>query len=296
MEKINVAELLKDCIGMELDCAIFNDARLERIDPDEVDEYPIQIDTSGGHRISLTKYGTYIDAPEAKCVIFPKGKTTWEGFQRPFKDGDIVASNCGSQVFIFKEYVREENNYAYCYVFLNDDDGTVDFECDSYFVSRLATEEEKQRLFDAIKANGYRWNAEINTLEKLPMFKVGDKIRLKENHNYIYTITGIREKENKYECGVTFVLRFSEQGNWELVRDKFDISTLKPFDKVLVRNTNNGRWCGQFYMSYDENEDYPFECTYNCWMQCIPYKGNEYLLDKTDDCDEYFKTWEKTGD
>jgi hypothetical protein len=59
-----------------------------------------------------------------------------------------------------------------------------------------------------------------------------------------------------------------------------------------VRNTNNGRWCGQFYMSYDKNEDYPFECTYNCWMQCIPYEGNEHLIGKTDDCDEHFKTWE----
>ena len=33
--------------------------------------------------------------------------------------------------------------------------------------TRLATEEEKQKLFDVIKANGYRWNAETKTLEKL---------------------------------------------------------------------------------------------------------------------------------
>ena len=32
---------------------------------------------------------------------------------------------------------------------------------------RYATEEEKQILFDAIKANGYRWNVETKTLEKL---------------------------------------------------------------------------------------------------------------------------------
>ena len=30
-----------------------------------------------------------------------------------------------------------------------------------------------------------------------------------------------------------------------------------------------------------------------CWAQCIPYEGNEHLLGKTDDCDEYYKTWEE---
>ena len=45
---------------------------------------------------------------------------------------------------------------------------------------RLATEEEKQKLFDAIKTNGYCWNAETKTLEKLPKFKVRDRIK------YIY--------------------------------------------------------------------------------------------------------------
>jgi hypothetical protein len=28
-----------------------------------------------------------------------------------------------------------------------------------------------------------------------------------------------------------------------------------------------------------------------CWSQCIPYEGNEHLIGKTDDCDEYFKNW-----
>ena len=32
---------------------------------------------------------------------------------------------------------------------------------------RLATEEEKQRLFDAIKERGYKWNAETKMLGKL---------------------------------------------------------------------------------------------------------------------------------
>jgi hypothetical protein len=58
----------------------------------------------------------------------------------------------------------------------------------------LATEEEKQKLFKAIKDNGYKWNSETKTLEKLiePKFKVGDKIRRK-NGNEEYIITSIND-------------------------------------------------------------------------------------------------------
>lgn len=157
---------------------------------------------------------------------------------------------------------------------------------------RFASESEKQKLFNAIKENGYKWNAETKTLEKLiePKFKVGDRIRLKENHNYIYTITGIREIENKYECGVTFVLRFSEQDNFELVPNKFDSSTLKPFDKVLVRNNNSCVWKCNLYSHYSQ---YPYHyiCVENGYKQCIPYEGNEHLLGTTNDCDDFYKTW-----
>ena len=27
------------------------------------------------------------------------------------------------------------------------------------------------------------------------------------------------------------------------------------------------------------------------YRRCIPYEGNEYLLGKTDDCDDFYKTW-----
>jgi hypothetical protein len=117
---------------------------------------------------------------------------------------------------------------------------------------------------------------------------VGDKVRGKYT-NSIYTISGITPTGYELTNGQTFT--FNAEDCHELVTGKFDITTLKPFDKVLVRNTNNGRWRGQFYMSYDKNEEYPFECTYNCWMQCIPFEGNEYLLDKTDNCNDFYKIW-----
>jgi hypothetical protein len=96
--KINIAELLKDCPkGMELDCTMFDNVTFVKVD-NNTRQFPIEILISGLHSKYLTKEGCFHDAthlPEAKCVIFPKGKTTWKGFQRPFKDGDIVADDTG---------------------------------------------------------------------------------------------------------------------------------------------------------------------------------------------------------
>ena len=86
-QKINIAELLKDCpSGMELDCLMYEDVYFDYIDEFNIIHCYIQHKT---HKASLTfnRYGTHHSDIKAKCVIYPKGKTTWEGFQRPFKDG-----------------------------------------------------------------------------------------------------------------------------------------------------------------------------------------------------------------
>jgi hypothetical protein len=91
-KKINIAELLKDCPkGMEFDCSIhtrpviFNCVKMES-------DYPIKISSKDGFSHSLTYWGSIYNCEGAKCVIFPKGKKTWEGFvpHCQFKDGDIL--------------------------------------------------------------------------------------------------------------------------------------------------------------------------------------------------------------
>lgn len=300
MEKINIAKLLKNCPkGMELDCILFNNpVKLDEIVDIDENPCPITVITVDGDVETFTKYGQYLNRKNAKCLIFPKGKTTWEGFVPPveFKDGDVlhIATGEGDYSLCIIDCIIGDTLYtkascSYSGHFLCTCEEQVNIE--ELVVMRFATEEEKQILFDAIKDNGYKWNAETNTLEKLikPKFKVGDKVRNKNNHNVAFTITNI--EEDSYVCGAKSAFWFDDQDNYELVPNKFDINTLKPFDQVLVRNTNNGHWWGEFYLTYGKNKDYPFECTYNCWAQCIPYKGNEHLLDKIYECDEYYKIW-----
>ena len=304
-KKINIAEILKKCPrGMELDCTMYDNCTYEGIEDNGYID--ILINTPSG-RIRLTKEGCYIRSDDnAKCVIFPKGKTTWEGFVPPckFKDGDILADANGN-IAIYKGmilYNKKLAYYYYCGYRRVDNAFIVKNDKDSYFGHiedyHYATEEEKAKLFQAIKDNGYNWNEEKKTLEKLPRFKVGDRIKSVISLRY-YTVVDIKNglyciksDTEKYP----YQISFRNEINYELVPNKFDISTLKPFEsRVLVRDKNSEEWRGQFFSHYYNNSDRPYICIGTVglceYKQCIPYEGNEHLLSTKDDCADFYKIW-----
>ena len=412
MKKINIADLLKDCpSGMELDCAIYEDVYFDGID--EVCDIIKCYIQEPKHKIgiSFNKYGHYSNTNKSKCVIFPKGKTTWEGFQRPFKDGDVLV-HTQNERFVMSIYKSNEsgiiiNTHA---IFWDREEGlSVGMQICCYTDStRLATEEEKQKLFDAIKSNGYEWNEETKTLKKLediedkgnisdgyhtfnelyeyrllynagmfnefakqglydvhkskkhsdgtipfgdenwfivqaelptgqisnhyeikdwelfnvpekekanpydghtpqdvakrlrdflslkkliePKFKVGDKIVRKDGICVPILITGVGDAYYWFTTeNSTEVLPIADQDDWELVPTKFDINTLKPLDKVLMRSSNAREWTVTLYSHYNNNKFYGCGM---CCDQCIPYEHNEHLRGTTNDCNEYYKTWE----
>ena len=293
--KINIAEILKDCPkDMELNCFMYEDVYFDYVD--ELNNIHCYIQQEFNKTsVIFNQDGTPTSHTKSKCVIFPKGKTTWEGFQIPFKDGDIVATSSGTWIGITTGGKSCEFMPTYCVI-----KGDSKFEAyldkkGTWQFSRFATEEEKKKLFDAIKENGYKWNAETKTLEKLvdPKFKVGNKVRNKNYKDYIYDIhditdKGYRAKEINADSPI-IILFGSQEDNYELVPNKFDITTLIPFEsRVLMRSSNAREWVGTFYSHYSDNKFYGCGM---CCDQCIPYERNEHLLGKTDDCDEYFKNW-----
>lgn len=170
------------------------------------------------------------------------------------------------------------------------------------YVTRFATEEEKQKLFDAIKDNGYKWNPETKTLEKLPepKFKVGDRIIRRDSIVNSWIVSSVSSEyyglktPNSSEC--IGILPVSEQDNYEILpkTDKFDITTLKPFkSEVLVRNFDSNYWKPAIFGFTVKDKNSPVYVEGgNKYNMCIPYEGNEHLLGATTDCDEYYKTWE----
>ena len=227
-EQLDLVQILKDCPrGMELDCTMYENVTFVEVCKDTNTLYPIYCITTdeNGNRsgCSFTKNGYASPRNSAKCVIFPKGRTSWEGFQKPFVDGDIVFYN--DTVAIFKEWGDETLFRTYVAKGLNCEDligiNTPLFGKSVRNEIRFATEEEKQILFKALEENRYQWNPETKTLEKLivPKFKVGNKIKHKDT---VLTIITVRTDSYIIEDdpGNFGILMVSQQDNWELVPNK----------------------------------------------------------------------------
>ena len=292
--KINIAEILREYPpGMELDCTMYDNVRLKYVSVFTDEDYPICIETKSGFDTKLTKYGQNVKLDDAKCVIFPKGKTTWEGFvPYQFKDGDIIVgkdSNC-SYIAIFESFKNNED-FNYHVILTNFGSFKITGVANNANL-RFATEEEKQKLFDALKENGYYWDKRIKTVKALiisPKFKVGDRIIHKDSGIYC-TLGEYSEGISAYRTSIGLMIKYKDLEQWELLPNKFDIGTLKPFDKVLVRHNTNEKWDIDLFSCIDNGK--MFRTITGTYVQCIPYEGNEHLLDTDKDCNDYYKTWE----
>lgn len=111
--------------------------------------------------------------------------------QHEFKDGDIVVYKCEIEdvpdvIFIF----RGKNQHApyYSYYASLDSDGFLSYKLGAFGIYnrelRLATEEEKQQLFDALAKKGKAWDAEkkqIVDLKPKIELKPFDKVLVRDN-------------------------------------------------------------------------------------------------------------------
>lgn len=166
---MDLVKILKDTpLPVTLYSTVSGELKLFTVLPN--DTYPLHCATMDGSRIrTFSSEGKY--DPDGECVLFPsKENRDWSMFA-PFKDGDIVTGNTG-QPFIFKSCdLRSDSVQSYCGLDICD---RLHLDSDDWISARgirLATKEEKQRLFDAIKANGYKWNPDTKKVEKLEELK-----------------------------------------------------------------------------------------------------------------------------
>ena len=120
-------------------------------------------------------------------VVFEQKK--WEP-----KDGDIVAfgSNKEALTIAIFESNTADNTFSAHIVY----NGKLNSFKPGWIKKnfRPATEEEKQRLFDALAKAGKRWNAEEKRIEDLPRWRA-------KRGNMYYTITRNLTVDNYYENG-----------------------------------------------------------------------------------------------
>ena len=72
--------------------------------------------------------------------------------------------------------------------------------------------------------------------------------------------------------------------------EKFDVNTLQPFDKVLVRDYLNECWNVDIFGFTLNNY---IRCT-TTWRYCIPYnEKTKHLVGTKEDCPEFYKWWKE---
>lgn len=178
-----------------------------------------------------TAYG-YIREIENRCG----GKLNLETLKiekSEFKDGDIIKMTWDkySAIAIFWEYSNFGKGFD-SHVFFNINTKIIEYNIHGHtlqdMILRLATEEEKQQLFDTLAKEGKAWDA-----EKKKIMYLKPKVEL------------------------------------------------RPFDKVLVRDSKSDNWRANLFGYIDKDEYY--HCVYANWVYCIPYAGNESLLGTTKD-------------
>ncbi|QUB66058.1 hypothetical protein [Prevotella melaninogenica] len=108
--------------------------------------------------------GDTITIPEGCKAIIKDGSVVFEKEEKEevqeFKEGDVLHSVHDGIMVIFEKY---STYYSFTSHYSTLDSVGLDWAVKSF---RLATEEEKQLLFDKMKEQGLRWNAEEKKVEK----------------------------------------------------------------------------------------------------------------------------------
>ena len=127
-----------------------------------------------------------------------------------------------------------------------------------------------------------------------PKFKVGDIIRHKEtNKNDVYKISKVYN-DSYGIAGFNWGIYIKYQDQYELIPNKFDPKTLKPFDRVLVRIGDGDAYCW-----FADFVSIPGEDSFLCTMSnkdtymIIPYnEETKHLVGTTDEAPDFYKYWE----
>ena len=115
----------------------------------------------------------------------------------------------------------------------------------------------------------------------------------------MFSITRNGAYSNKYN-GECTLFPSKDQRDWSKFSapwykaEKFDPKTLKPFDRVLVRDNNDTEnWSCDFFSYIGESDVYKYISIKSGFKQCIPYNDEtKHLVGTTDEAPEYYRYWE----
>lgn len=308
--KINIAEILKDKLeNTKLYSPLFGDVYFYY-----VGNGLIKVKHHGGRIAELFDNGRYYDYPESELLLFPsKEMRDWSKFA--WKKGDVLINSCGFQC-IFKEWASDDyTKFNGCYSCSRDgyedvsNAETAKFAKFDHNIAYGYVREIERKL-------GGKLNLETLEIERQPELQDGDiAFADYGNRQNVFIVSGITGLSEGYSSFISLDLSsltlsmgyrtcffkkdlcklrlatdsekkqlFSalekESKAWDaenkMVVDLKPKVELKPFDKVLVRDSKLDKWRANLF-GYISKDGY-YCCVYANWVYCIPYKGNEHML------------------
>lgn len=311
---INIVEILKDKPqGTKLYSPACGKCKLESVDDKsfKISFYNSKFGFMNGGEGYLDKNGKLYD--DGECVVFPsKEMRDWGKFA--WKKGDVLAGAFGV-LCIFEKWANADYTKFDSKFVTQKNRGTTFETEDWYKVTNKAV--IKQYISDIEEDNGGKLNLTTLVIEKpkkKPVFELGKLYVFNEEDEdgeltIIGNLIGKNESEdtlsfgNQYEIenekfvtdqafdlriSVHEELREATEGEAITFHEAYTIwekskkqSAFKPFDKVLVRDSESDKWRANLF-GYIDKDGY-YHCVYANWAYCIPYIGNESLLGTTKD-------------
>lgn len=259
-ENIDLTKILKDCPKRtKLYSLVHGEVEFRKVDISCT--YSILVKLKNGIIESFTSNGKLFDNCDGECILFPSCEQhDWSKFTAPW-------------------YKKEKMN--------------------TIAQIKKQKDKDKDKLIQELGKYKVKYTQEV--LEKyINSMRNKNNERLRKTTIAFLKDFAEQGYENAVEC-IDWLEKQREQEEHKfkvgdkLIQNKFDPKTLKPFDKVLVRNNNNGKWkCAIFSHIKDYDSGRQYDCCYMIYRYCIPYNDDtKHLVGTTTEEPEYYKYWEE---
>lgn len=229
------------------------------------------------------------------CIYPSKSMRDWEKFT--WKKDDVLVNSSGFKLF-FDRWANDD--YTRFFGKVNLLENSFSYETEKY---TLASKEENLDTLEIEKSEFKDGDILIYKSEKFTYFSSIFILNTNRNEISSYVRFSIGKGSIDYDVSVynlgtdrfryateeekqqLFSALAKEGKAWDTEKKHIvDLKPkveLKPFDKVLVRDSASDNWRANLF-GYIGKDGY-YHCVYANWAYCIPYIGNESLLGTTKD-------------
>lgn len=313
--------------GTKLYSSACGKCELKQVDDNsfKISFYNSKFGFMNGGEGTFGKNGNLYD--DGECVVFPsKEMRDWSKFAWK-KGDVLVSNDGGTEVIFDKWYDDTYTSfYGKHYLNSENENNIVYKEAFVCTTERYSLEDKdtaKTYINTIEERLGGKLNRETLEIEKAqPEFKDGDIVM--SDSGTIVLVRGIsltrkiyyhafmrnediyiNQVEGEFFSRISRIKRFATDSEkqqlfkalanegkaWDaekkMIVDLKSLWTPKPFDKVLVRNSDVDKWLAGFFEKFEKSWNNPYHImnlhhmTDFAFKQCIPYEGNESLLGTT---------------